>query len=188
MTHSENISELDILRSIHDGDITAMRTLYDRYVRYLTAICSRYVNNQEDLRDILQDAFLKIYTSLKSFEYRGPGSLKSWMSKIVVNETLKFIRNNSRIEFVELQDDTVGATDREPELNGIPVAAIHEMIRNLPIGYRTIFNLYVFEEKSHKEIAAELDITDSTSASQLHRAKILLSKQIELYRISNNLS
>ena len=89
---------------------------------------------------------------------------------------------------MELQDDTVGATDREPELNGIPVAAIHEMIRNLPIGYRTIFNLYVFEEKSHKEIAAELDITDSTSASQLHRAKILLSKQIERYRISNNLS
>ncbi len=74
------------------------------------------------------------------------------------------------------------ADDREPDFNEIPTQVILEMIRKLPVGYRTVFNLYVFEEKSHKEIASILSISESTSASQLHRAKGLLMQEIDLYR------
>jgi len=75
------------------------------------------------------------------------------------------------------------ADDREPDFNDIPISVILEMIRKLPLGYRTVFNLYVFEEKSHKEIASILNIAENTSASQLHRAKGLLMQEIDLYRL-----
>lgn len=187
MTHSGDISEQDILRSIQDGNMAAMAILYNRYVRYFTAICSRYVTNEEDLRDILQESILKIYTSIRKFEYRGTGSLKKWMAKIVLNETIKTLKRDTRFEFVdEIPDEESDTNDRDPDVEDIPIAVIHEMIRKLPPGYRTVFNLYVFEEKSHKEIAAELNIKESTSASQFHRAKLLLSNQIKHYRILNN--
>lgn len=70
----------------------AMKTVYLTYIRYLAAICSRYIVNNEDVKDVLQDSFLKIFSGIASFEYRGRGSLKGWITKITVNETLKFLQ------------------------------------------------------------------------------------------------
>ena len=86
-----------LVRRAKEGDTTALRAVYKLYVRYLTAVCSRYITNSEDVKDILQDSFLKIFSTLDSYEYRGGGTLKSWLTKIVVNETLKFINKNNRL-------------------------------------------------------------------------------------------
>jgi len=179
MIQNETDNEERLINLIKDGNEQAMRQLYCRYVRYLSAVCSRYIYNDEDIKDVLQDAFLKIFSSVKSFEYRGDGSLKGWMTKIVLNETLKFVKRNCRLDFVELRPEEMDIPDEEPNTEGIPPAVIHSMIRDLPDGYRTIFNLYVIEEKSHKEIAELLGIKINSSASQLHRAKAMLAEKIK---------
>lgn len=188
MKQDENDNEQALLLLIQKGDGQAMREIYCQYVRYLTAVCSRYLQDEEDVKDVLQEGFLKIFSSVSSFEYRGAGSLKGWMTKIIVNETLKFMKRNSQAMFVELKQEKMDAIDEEPDTSGIPAAVIHQMIRELPDGYRTIFNLYVVEEKSHKEIATLLNIKENSSASQLHRAKILLADKIKRYRTLNSAS
>lgn len=159
----------------------AMKTVYSTYIRYLAAICSRYIVNNEDVKDVLQDSFLRIFSGIASFEYRGRGSLKGWITKITVNETLKFLQKNNRFEFVEISEQEHDKPDEEPDVDALPSSVLFNLIRELPDGYRTIFNLYVIENKSHKEIAKLLDIKESTSASQLHRAKSLLATKIRQY-------
>lgn len=188
MSQKEIDSEELLADLVKKGDEQAVRMLYCRNVRYLTAVCSRYICDEEDVRDVLQEAFLKIFASIESFEYRGDGSLKAWMTRITLNETLKFIRNNSRLQFVELKQEEMDRTDEEPDTEGIPPVAIHEMIRELPDGYRTVFNLYVVDGKSHKEIAELLAIKADSSASQLHRAKAMLAEKIKKYNTLNSIS
>jgi len=174
-------NEQEIVSLIHKGDISAKKYLYCQYARYLTGVCARYVVGQEDVRDVMQESFLKIFSSIGSFEYRGTGSLKGWMTRIVVNESLKFLKSVCRFEMIPLSPETESIADEEPDIEGIPPSELHGMIRELPVGYRTILNLYVFEEKSHKEIARALNIKESTSASQFHRAKRLLAEKIRRY-------
>ena len=160
-----------------------MKALYDRYAGFLTAVCSRYIENKEDVKDLMQDSFIRIFSSIGSFEYRGKGSLKAWMSRIVINNTLKYIRDNIQKGMISIDEDIPDVPDEEiPEISEIPPSLIQEMIRRLPEGYRTVFNLFVFEGKSHKEIAMLLGIKENSSASQLHRAKALLAGWIREYR------
>lgn len=160
-----------------------MKALYDRYAGFLTAVCSRYIENKEDIKDLMQDSFIRIFSSIGSFEYRGEGSLKAWMSRIVINNTLKYIRDNIQKGMISIDEDIPDVPDEEiPEISEIPPSVIQEMIRRLPEGYRTVFNLFVFEGKSHKEIAMLLGIKENSSASQLHRAKALLAGWIREYR------
>ena len=98
---------------------------------------------------------------------------------MVVNESLKWLRDNGRIEWQAIDDSTPDRADEDPETENVPTEVIFRLIRSLPDGYRTVFNLYVIEGKSHKEIAQLLHITESTSASQLHRAKALLAERIK---------
>lgn len=182
----ETDTEKRLVRLVKQGDGSAMKTMYATYIRYLTAVCSRYIINNEDVKDVLQDCFLKIHSGIESFEYRGPGSLKGWLTKVVVNEALKFLQRNNRFEFVEISDQEHDIPQEDTDIDSLPSSEIFRMIRELPDGYRTIFNLYVIENKSHKEIASLLHIKESSSASQLHRAKSLLAKKIMQY--NNRLS
>lgn len=163
-----------------------MRAVYSSYVRYLSAVCARYIPNYEDVKDVLQESFLRIFDGIGSFEYRGKGSLKGWLTKITVNEALKFIRRNDKIEFVNISSHQDIQPEEEPDIDSVPSSVIFRLIRELPDGYRTIFNLYVIENRSHKEIAALLGIKESTSASQLHRAKSLLATKIRQYNNFNS--
>lgn len=181
MASIETDNEEQILDLVKQGDPMAMRTVYSTYVRYLAAVCSRYIVNDEDVKDVLQDSFLKIFSGILSFQYRGKGSLKGWMTKITVNETLKFLQKNNRFEFVEISEQEHDKPDQDPDVDALSSSVLFKLIRELPDGYRTIFNLYVVENKSHKEIAKLLDIKESTSASQLHRAKSLLATKIRQY-------
>jgi RNA polymerase sigma-70 factor (ECF subfamily) len=179
----EDEAEKESVRLAQGGDRSAMQHLYCRYVRYLTAVCSRYIIGDEDIKDALQESFVKIFSSISRFEYRGEGSLKAWMTRIVVNEALRFLKRESNFASMFREESLPDVVDDTPDdVEDIPQSVIHEMIRRLPTGYRTIFNLYVFERKTHKEIAAILHIGESSSASQLHRAKAILARQIREYR------
>lgn len=176
-------NEKSIARRLRHGDNAAMRDFYALFANYLTGVCSRYISNDDDVKDVLQDCMVSIIQHIDSFEYRGNGSLKAWATKIAVNCAIRFLKDGKRLETVELPPDIGNISDEEPpDTDDIPPEAIHAMIRRLPEGYRTVFNLYVVEGKSHHEIAQTLGIKEMSSASQLHRAKTLLAKEINKYK------
>ena len=176
------------LRKALDGDNKALEWIYRRHVRYLSALCSRYITDDEDIKDVLQEAFIKIFSSLKKFKYQGSGSLKAWMARITLNETLTFLRSNSRISFASIDDSGMDIpADATVETEGIPADVLYQFVRELPDGYRTVFNLYVIDDRSHKEIAAMLGIRQSTSASQLFKAKAMLARKIKQYKTQNSI-
>ena len=174
-----DLSELELLKLVRSGDSSGMRLFYERYVGYLTAVCSRYVVDRSDVKDILQEAFIKIFKGLESFEYRGEGSVRAWASRIVVNDSLKSLKAASRLTFVDDLPDI--PEDDAPSFPELPPAVVQEMIKALPDGYRTVFNLFVFEKKSHREIASLLGIKEDSSASQFFSARAMLAKKIKAY-------
>ena len=176
-------SEQDLVRKVREHDKTAIKTLYGQYVGYLTAVCARYIPDDDDVEDVLQEAFVKIFGSMDKFTWRGEGSLKAWMTRIVVNDSLKALRRsrNPLRAAVPLSPSLAEESVEEPAFDAVPLPVIQDMIRRLPDGYRTVFNLFVFEDKSHKEIASLLGIKENSSASQLFHAKALLGKWIKEY-------
>lgn len=168
---------------IKNGDRAAMRRLYDLYSGYIMAIVMRYVPDKDDVPDVVQEAFIKIFTSIVQYEYRGEGTLKMWLSRITANEALGFLRRKGNITFTDnIPDEPI---DDEPDISQITNEALTEMIASLPEGYRVVLNLYVFGQMSHKEIADELGITPSTSASQFYHAKKMLADKIKEYNKRN---
>ena len=178
-------SEDSLIQALRSGKPAAKRALYEQYYRYLAAVCARYVRNDEDVKDLLQDVFIRIFTRFDSFENRGVGSLRAWCRRIAVNEALQHLRSARRLNAAPIE--VIGdlpAPDETPDVATIPQQELLRMIRQLPDRYRTVFNLYVFEEMSHKEISTLLGIGESTSASDLHRAKSMLTKWIHEYQKS----
>ncbi len=173
--------EEDLVARLKAGDIDARHQVYDRFVRYLTAVCSRYVTDDDDVADVLQETFLKIFLSASKFKSRGQGSFKAWITRIAVNESLKCLKRTESFSLCDINSDIADEQDT-PETDNVPSDVIFDFIRQLPAGYRTVFNLYVIEGLSHKEIAKELGIKADTSASQFHRAKLLLAQQIKNYQ------
>lgn len=167
---------------IRNGDNGAMREFCSLYVPHLKAVCARYIADGEDVSDVLQETLISIVTHISDFHYLRQGSLKAWATRIAVNESLNFIRRNRRRELM-FQEQYIGdiAEEEDPPIEDIPPEVIQQMVRQLPTGYRTVFNLYVFEDKSHQEIAQLLGCSANTSISQLHKAKNLLAKMIQTY-------
>ena len=177
------INEQELSERCRQQDNHARKVLYELYAGQMLGICMRYVGNREIAEDLLHDGFLKIFTSFDKFTYRGAGSLKAWMSRIMVNLSIEYLRKNDAAgQSVEIEElpDTIADTTEE-DIAFIPQEVLMKFIEELPAGYRTVFNLYTFEEKSHKEIAAMLGINERTSASQLFRAKAVLAKEIKEY-------
>ncbi len=176
-------SEQKLVNDVRRGDNAAVKKLYDTWSGYLFALCTRYITDKNIAEDVLQDSFIKILSSFDSFTWKGEGSLKAWISRITVNEALQYLRKQKKLNFVGYSDALPDKSDdeNEPQVDGIPPAVLQKMIQELPDGYRTVFNLFVFEEKSHKEIAEMLGITESTSASQFHRARKILAQKIRDY-------
>ena len=177
------MNETELVKRCGKGDNLARKQLYERDAGQLMAICVRYIGDRETAQDVLHDGFLNIFRSFDKFTYKGEGSLKAWLARVMVNEALGYLRKkssaNQEVVVEELPDVVDGDDDT---MEQIPQSVLMQFIKELPEGYRTVFNLYVFEEKGHKEIAQMLGITEHTSSSQLYRAKSLLIKKINDYR------
>ena len=174
--------EQHILSLFKKGSKHAMDKLYMEYADYLTGVCARYISDEDALKDVLQESFIKIFTQIHQFEYRGKGSLKAWLTKVVVNEALMHLRQ-SKTFLVPLPEADIGdCPDEEPDVENLGSDILFSFIQKLPPGYRAVFNLFVVEEKSHKEIAEILHIQPTTSASQFLRARKLLVEMIREYK------
>ncbi len=151
------------------GDVHAFRELYNAYSAAMYNICLRMTGNQVDAEDTLQEAFMQIFRNIERLE--NAGSVTAWIKRIVVNHCLSHLRRKKvyfeEVDNIDVEEETIVDEDNF----AWTVAAIKEAIQVLPHGYRTVLNLYIFEEYSHKEIAAMLDISESTVKTQYMRAK-----------------
>lgn len=169
-------NEQHILEMFARGDNRAMDMLYAVYADYLTGVCSRYITQYDDLCDVLQEALVKVFTSISKFKYQGSGSLKAWLTRVVINEALMFLRNKKKMLFVDDDQEIPDQAEEPPAPDELDADNVAAAIQRLPDGYRAVFNLYAIEGKSHKEIAKILNIKPDTSASQYHRAKNMLAR------------
>ena len=169
-----------LVERIRQKDQRAMSRFYQMYVEELSSVCYRYVPSRSDAKDVLQNSFVKIFTLLPTIEYRSEEALRAWMKRVVANESLTFLRNQRKLLFVmQTTEDVEQTDDTEPQPERISPEELHQLISELPDGYRTVINLYVFEDYTHKQIAALLGISEGTSSSQLYYAKRLLAKRIK---------
>jgi RNA polymerase sigma-70 factor (ECF subfamily) len=157
-----------IINQCKSQDPDAQKVLYDLYKDTLYAVCLRYIKSSHDAEDVFIDAFYKIFTKIDHF--KGEGSFEGWMRRIMVNESLMFLRKKTNLHLtVELPDKEIA--DVQEEEDDMSFDDIIKVLDELPVGYRTIFNLYVFEDMKHREIAEMLGISINTSKSQLILAK-----------------
>ncbi|MDN5396851.1 MAG: sigma-70 family RNA polymerase sigma factor [Chryseobacterium sp.] len=148
-------------------DRKAQKALYDMFSAKMLALSNSYTNNLHDAEDILMSAFMKCFTRLD--ECRDWKSFPFWLRKIVVNDSISFVRKNRNILYADIEiADDYSDEDMDEKLEGFN---IEEIFLKMPAGYRLVFNLYVFEEKKHQEIAEILNISEGTSKSQLSKAK-----------------
>lgn len=174
-------TERHLLDAIHDGDSQAMRRLYERFSGYTMAIGLRFIPNRDDVRDVLQESFVRILTSIDEFDYRGEGSLKSWVSKIVTNCAIDWLNGHEKMQMVDDLPEEETVDEEEPDVEEVPPDVLNAMIGQLPAGCRMVLHLHIFEQLSHQEIARRLKIKEASSASQFFYAKKLLRKMIEDY-------
>lgn len=168
--------EEKLIKACQKGDSLAQRQVYEKYSRKMLGVCSRYAGNEFEAEEMALNGFLKVFDKINQF--KSEGSFEGWIRKIMVNEALTYLRRNKSIY---LETD-IEKADYEPDCQSIATQLETEdllkMIQQLPAGYKTVFNLYAIEGYSHKEIAELLNITESTSKSQLSRARALLQQYL----------
>ena len=147
------------------------------------AISLRYVPCRDDVDDVVQESFVRIFASIDSFDYRGEGSLKGWVARIVTTRALDWVKENERMKAaIDTTAELPEAVEEDPpDFYGVPPEVLTRMIGRLPSGCRLVLNLYVFEHLSHAEIGRRLGIQRNSSASQYSRAKHLLEEMIQEY-------
>lgn len=169
------MTEEQMLAGSLRNDAAAQEALYNRFGPKMLGVCYRFARNREDAEDMLQEAFIKVFTQLH--QYRSEGSLEGWIRRIIVHTCINIIKKNKK--FTETVD-IVHANSLIIQEDFIPsimqAKQVVECIRLLPIGYRTVLNLYAIEGYSHREISQMLEIEESTSRSQYTRAKALLEE------------
>lgn len=168
----------DWLDKAKAGDRRAQKAIYDLLAPKMFAVCLRYMGNREQAEDVLQDGFVALFSKLGS--YLGEGSFEGWARKIFVNTALMSLRKHDVLrqsEDVDAARDIVTPTPTATQ--DIGYKELLKYISQLPPGYRIVFNMYVIEGYTHKEIAEELGITEVTSRSQLQRARMLLQAKIK---------
>jgi RNA polymerase sigma-70 factor (ECF subfamily) len=180
-----------ILEGCIEGKRSAQSALYRKFASVMLAVCMRYAQSQDEAEDILQEAFLKIFQNIGT--YRKEGSFEGWMKRIMINHALNHFRRNRKLPFHE----DIGAINEldivEPDTPSslpapIPAEALMNLIQGLPPGYRMVFNMYVFEDYSHKEIAEMLNISENTSKTQLLKARRMLRNRLTELKLTKNIS
>lgn len=180
------LSEKALIQEVKKRNRKALEELHNRYAPVLMGLSLRYCGNRSDAEDVLHDAFIKILSGINSFDERPNSSFEGWLKRITVNTALNFIRSKTKTNLVvsvnpmveDLQEEQTADDSFLKMGEFLTKDIILQMICELPDGYRTVFNMYVFEEFSHKEIASELKCTENTSKSQLFKARSILRRKI----------
>ncbi len=172
----KSLSEESIIEGCIQRNQRAQRMLYEKFAPAMYPLCLRYVREISEAEDVLISGFMRAFEKINT--YSGKGSFSGWLRKIMINQALGHLRKNKTmylevdIEAAEYQQQAIDSG------NHLEADDLLKLVRQLPMGYRTVFNLYAIEGYSHKEIAELLGISENTSKSQLSRARGLLQKQI----------
>jgi RNA polymerase sigma factor (sigma-70 family) len=153
--------------------------LYRRYSARMYAVCLRYAGNGEEAQDVLQEGFIKVYKKMDSF--RGEGSFEGWMRRVFVNTAIEHFRRKRYLMPVTEKEENSVEGKYTSALDDLGAKDILALIQELSPGYRTVFNMYVVEGYTHKEIADILGISEGTSKSQLSRAKVILQDMVRIH-------
>lgn len=167
------MTEEALLKGCLNNDPVAQRELYNKYSAKMLAVCYRYAHNREDAEDMLQEGFIKVFLQVHTFENRG--AFEGWIRRIIVHTCINILKKNKKFnESVDIIHANSIQVREESVSSIVQAKQVVECIRLLPIGYRTVLNLYAVEGYSHREIAGMLEIEESTSRSQYTRAKTML--------------
>ncbi len=176
------MTEQAIIAGCLQNDILAQRQLYSSYSPKMLSVCYRFAASREDAEDMLQEGFIKVFTQIHTF--RNQGAFEGWIRRIIVHTCINFLKKHKKFnEHVDLENAQHVSAREESIMSILQGRQVTECIRLLPIGYKTVLNLYAIEGYSHKEIGEILEIGESTSRSKYTRAKamlenILIKKQI----------
>ena len=166
-----------ILQGCLRNDTTAQRELYNRYSPKMLSVCYRFAHHREDAEDMLQEGFIKVFSQIHTFQNKG--AFEGWIRRIIVHTCINHLKKNKKFnESVDIIHATSIQVREESVPSIVQAKQVVECIRILPIGYRTVLNLYAIEGYSHKEIGTILGISEGTSKSQLARAKGILQKKV----------
>ena len=171
------LTERQLIEGCRREDRTCQRALFRRYAVTMLGVCRRYARHEAEAEDLLQDAFIRVFNKMHT--YRGEGSLEGWIRRVVVNVAIRNYRKSS------FQRESIGLPDYEQvgeaptALDQLSADEIRHEIAQLPEGYRVVFNLFAVEGYSHREIAELLDCTESTSRTQLRKARLALQIRLQ---------
>ena len=175
---NHNMSDDELVERCLKNDVKAQKILFQRFAPKMMGVCLRYSNSTVDAEDMLQDGLIKVFEKLNM--YSGKGSFEGWIRRIIVNTALDTIRKNKKMKFNTSIDEVEFSLKKEQYIiENLTAIELMKILQTIPLGYRTVFNLYAIEGFSHKEIAEDLGITVSTSKSQLSRARVVLKDIIE---------
>lgn len=181
---NKQTEDIKLIRRALKGDQRSFQALYQKYRQSLFMVCLRYAKDKSTAQDYLQEAFINIFKNLHRFD-ESKGIFEPWAKRIAINVCLMHLRKQT-LYSVGITEAEGQKTNMADALSELALQEMLDMIQQLPQGYRTIFNLYVIDGYSHKEIAEKLNITEGTSKSQLSKARNLLQKKIlinqQLYR------
>ncbi len=178
------LEDIALAKACLEGDGKAQHILFNRYSGQMMALCLRYAGDRDEAQDLLQEGFVKVFNKLDM--YNGKGPLGAWIRRTIANNALDFLRRSKR-EMAHMIKMKVEAEFENVEVqfeidadeNALNEDKLMDMVQQMPPGYRTIFNMYAVEEYTHKEIADQLGITESTSKTQYRKAKAFMRKLIE---------
>lgn len=178
----KSVTEEQLIKQCRQGKEKAQKTVYEKYADRMLGVCLRYLKDHDTAQDVLLTGFMKVFERIGQF--RDEGSFEGWIRRIMVNESLSYLRKFQNMS-VEVN---IERAEREPDYHAaadhLEAEDLMRLISSLPMGYRTVFNLYAIEGYSHKEIAGQLGISENTSKSQLSRARshlqsLLLAEEME---------
>ncbi len=177
-------TETQLVTGLKRGESRAQKVVYERFAGKMLAVCHRYCANPDDAEEVLIDGFMKVYEKIGQF--REDGSFEGWVRRIMVTESLMFLRRSKSWRQEIPLDEAVTEPDYIWADANLNETELLKLINRLPDGYRTVFNLYAIEGYSHAEIAGTLGISEGTSKSQLSRARVLLQSSLKKLEINQD--
>ena len=177
MSTSESHDEISLIKACSNGDNKAFRRIYEIHSGTMYSICLRYMNNEDEAKDALQEGFIKVFKNISKFKFTG--SFEGWMKRIFVNSSIELIRKRKmHLDVSELNSNELPLTAKI-ETGSMDAEKMMTLVQQLPEGYRTVFNMFIVDGYSHKEISNYLEISESTSKTQLFKARKQLQEWLK---------
>jgi len=174
-------NELDLVRECINDNRIAQKKLYDKYKVRMFTLCLRYMSNKMDAEDMLQEGWVKVFKKIQTFDPER-GNFYSWIKRIFINTNLEYIRKK-KLQFEDVQEVEIHhSTKINKPIHDMALQELVKMLQELPTGYRSVFNLFVLEGYTHKEIGKKLNISPNTSKTQLMKAKQMMKTKVHVLR------